>query len=225
MKWALGLLAVIIAGGVIAYKMAFPSYSYRYRLQISLSVDAKVYTGSGVIEVTWSCGPKLAGFAQCAPSLGGQAAVVDLGPRGVVVATLYTGENVSPVPDGAVDATWLCANAFGNRSTTEELPKLPHLNGRRGLAPNNLPRLVWFSNPADPKSARKVTIENIANVLDPTARFTEAFVEITRDPIVVDIANKLPWYPALLEAQKGKGILSEPGKFQLIYKMFVGENS
>jgi hypothetical protein len=224
MKWLAVLLAVVVAVYAV-YKLNFPTYSYRYRLEISLSVDEKVHTGSSVIEVTWGCGPKMAGLGQCASSLGGQATVVDLGSRGVVVATLYTGENVSPVPDGAVDATWLCANAFGNRSTTEELPKLPLLKGRRGLSPNNLPRLVWFSNPADPQSARKVTIENVANILDPTARFTEAFVEITRDPIVVDIAKKLPWYPALLEAQKGKGTLSKPGHFQLIYKMFVGENT
>lgn len=224
MKWPAAFLAVVVAVYAV-YKLNFPTYSYRYRLEMSLSVGEKVYTGSSVIEVRWSCGPKLAGLAQCSSSLGGQATVIDLGAGGVVVATLYTGDVVSPVPDGAVDATWLCANAFGNRSTTEDLPKLPHLKGRRGLTPKNLPRLVWFSNPADPQSARKVTVENVAGILDPTAQFTEAWVEITRDPIVVDIAKKLPWYPALLEAQKGKGISSKPGKFQLIYNMFVGEDT
>jgi hypothetical protein len=224
MKWLAALLAVVIAVYAV-YRLNFPSYSYRYRLEISLSLEERVYTGSSVIEVRWSCGPKVAGLGQCASGLGGQATVIDLGPRGVVVATLYTGENVFPVPDGAVDATWLCANAFGNRSTTDDLPKLPLLKGRRGLSEKNLPRLVWFSNSADPKSARKVTLQNVASIVDPTARFTEAFVEITSDPIVVDIARKLPWYPTLLEAQKGKGILSEPGKFQIIYKMFVGEGT
>jgi len=223
-KW-LALLLAAIGLVFVLYKVSFPTYSYRYRLQISLSIGGKIHTGSSVIEVKWGCGPLIpgAGLAPCAPSIGGQATVVDLGPRGVLVATLFTGENISPVPDGAVDAVWLCANAFGNRSTYEELPKLPGLAGRRALAPDNFPRLVWFSNPADPNSARKVTVGNVASILDPTARFTEASVEITSDPIVVDIAKKLPWYPALLEAQRGKGITSEPGKFQLIYRMFVGE--
>jgi hypothetical protein len=191
MKWLAALLALIVAVYAV-YNLNFPTYSYRYHLEISLTVEEKVYTGSSVIEVSWSCGPKVAGLAQCASSLGGQGTVIDLGPRGVVVATLYTGETVSPVPDGAVDATWLCANAFGNRSTTEDLPKLPLLKGRRGLSPNNLPRLVWFSNPADPQSARKVTVENVASIVDPTARFTKAFVEITRDPMVVDIVKNCP---------------------------------
>jgi hypothetical protein len=222
MKWLAILLGVVVAVYAV-YKLNFPTYSYRYRLQLAVELDGKVHTGSSVIEVRWDCGPHVAGLAQCSPSLGGQATVVNLGPRGVVVATLFSGENISPVPDGAVDAVWFCANAFGNQSTTAELPKLPGLVGRRPLAPNNFPRLVWFSNPTDPKSARKVTIGNVASILDPTARFIEAYVEITRDPMVVDIAKTLPWYPAMLEAQKG--IYSESGRFQLMYRMFVGENS
>src|ERR1700752_700564 len=136
MKWALGLPVVIIAVGVVAYKMAFPSYSYRYRLQISLSVDEKVYTGASVIEVTWNCGPEVTGLGRCISSLGGQAVVIDLGSRGAVVATLRSGEYVTPIPDGAVEAVWLCANAFGNPSTHKELPGLPSLTGRRALSPD-----------------------------------------------------------------------------------------
>jgi len=225
MKW-LGMLLALVVAAVVIFKSNFPTYSYRYRLQISLSIDEKVYTGSSVIEVTWECGPKITGLGQCAPSLGGQAAVIDLGSRGVVVATLRSGETISPTPDGAIDAVWLCGNAFGNHGINEELPALPRLKGRRDLSPSNLPRLVWFANPADMKSAQKITALNLASVLDPTARFTEGFVEITRDPIVVDIANKLPWFPELRRQQKeGRGILSRPGQFQLVYNMFVGENS
>lgn len=225
MRW-LGILFAIVLVGYTAFKPTFPSDSYRYRLQLSLSIDGKIYTGSSVIEVTWECGPRITGLGQCAPSLGGQAAVIDLGSRGIVVATLRTGESISPVPDGAVDAVWLCANAFGNHSTTKELPALRHLTGRRDLSPSNLPRLVWFANPADMKSAQKITVLNVASVLDPTARFTETFVEITKDPIVVDIAKKLPWYSELKRLQmEGRGPLSKTGQFQLVYNMFVGENS
>jgi hypothetical protein len=225
MKW-LGILLALIVAVVVIYKVNFPTYSYRYRLQVSLSVDDKVYTGSSVIDVVWECGPKITGLGRCAPSLGGQAALVDLGARGVVVATLRTGENISPIPDGAVDAVWLCANAFGIRSNNEDLPALPNLTGRRDLSPSNLPRLVWFSNPADMESARKITVQNVASIVDPAVRFNEAFVEITRDPVVIDIPQKLPWFSGLKRLQtNGNGILSKSGQFQLIYNMFVGENS
>lgn len=224
MRW-LGILLAVVVAVLVIYKANFPSYLYRYRLQISLSVDGQIYTGSSVIEVVWKCGPKIADSGRCGPTLDGQAAVIDLGSRGAVVATLRTGDTIFPIPDGAVDAAFLCANAFGSRSTLEELPSLPRLTGRRGLSPSNFPRLVWFSNPADMNSARKITVENVANVIDSTARFTEAFVEITSDPVVMNIATKLPWFPALKLAQKGKGVLSMPGQFQLVYNMFVGESS
>lgn len=223
MKW-LAVLLVVTGVLLILYKQSFPSYSYRYRLQISLSVDEKVYTGSSVIEVTWNCGPPITGLGRCLSSIGGQAAVVDLGSRGVVVATLRSGEHVLPIPEGAVEAVWLCANTFGNRSTHDELPELPKLTGRRALAPDNFPRLIWFSSPADAATARKVTAGNIASVIDPTARVTEAFVEITKAPIVVDITKYFPWLPALKE-QQGKKSHGSPAQFRLSYIMFVGENS
>jgi hypothetical protein len=155
---------------VIAYTSSHTNYSYRYRLGLAISIDGKIHAGSSVIEVKWECGPRVADSGRCGPSLGGQATLVDLGSRGVVVATLHTGENITPVPDGAVDAVWLCANAFGNHSTNEELPGLQRLQGRRDLSPSNFPRLVWFANPADVKSAQKITIENMAQALGPGAR-------------------------------------------------------
>jgi hypothetical protein len=222
MKW-LAIVIVIVGAAALAFNSNFPSYTYRYRLQIALSVDEKVHTGSSVIEVVWRCGPKVAGLGRCAPSLGGQAAVIDLGSRGVVVATLRSGETFTTT--GSIDAVWLCANAFGNQSTNEELPALPRLTGRRGLSPSNFPRLVWFSNPADPKSAKKITVEDVSNVFDPTARFTEAFVEITRDPVVVDIATRLPWFQSWSDNYGARGPIYFPNGFALSRYMFVGENS
>jgi hypothetical protein len=56
------------------------------------------------------------------PALGGQAVLVDLGSRGLVVATLYNGEDYGPAKDGVWGAIWIGARAFGNDSTNEELP-------------------------------------------------------------------------------------------------------
>lgn len=224
MKW-LAILGVIVAAAVVVYKANHPTYSYRYRLQIALSIDGKVHTGSSVIEVTWECGPKIADSGPCGPVLRGQAAVIDLGSHGMVVATLITGDSVSPTPEGAISAVFLGANAFGNRSTYEELPALPRLTGRRDLSPSNFPRLVWFSNPADPKSAKKITVEDVSNVLDPTARFTEAFVEITRNPVVVDIRQALPWLAALESKPAGSNIIYLPNKLGINRYLFIGDAS
>lgn len=229
MRWF--VIAIALAGAGVGYfywKNRSEVFAYRYRLHLAISIDDRVSTGSGVVEVVWQCGRSYGNnhdeLGPCYPSLGGQAALVDLGPRGVVVATLHTGENISPVPDGAISAVWLCGNAFGNGSTNnEELPALPKLSGRRNLVPSNFPRLVWFPRPDDPGTATKVTVQNIASIIDPTARITEAYVEITRDPIVIDIPSKLPWFAEL--RRPGKLLVSKSGQFQLVHNMFVGENS
>ena len=225
LKWFGVTLGILVAVAVIAFKSTFPSYPYRYRLHLTLELEGRAHTGSSVIQVNWECGPKYSGLGRCAARLAGEATVIDLGPRGALVATLRTGDTVIPIPDGAVDAVFLCANAFGNQSTDEELPVLSRLSGRRSLSPLNFPRLLWFPDAADSKSARRITLESISSTIDPTARVTEAFVEITRDPVVIDISSKLPWYPALEKAQKGKAVTSWPGQFQLVYNMFVGEDS
>ena len=231
MRWF--AIAIVFIGAVAAYlywRNRPEVFAYRYRLHLTISIDDKVATGSGIVEVVWQCGRSYGNnhdeLGPCYPSLGGQAALIDLGPRGVVVATLHTGENINPVPDGAISAVWLCGNAFGNKSTNDELPALPKLSGRRNLAPSNFPRLVWFPKPDDPDTATKVTVQNIARIIDPTARITEAYVEITSDPIVIDIPSRLPWFAELRRRQQdGKGIVSKSGQFQLVHNMFVGENS
>jgi hypothetical protein len=229
MRWFAIAVVLVGAGLTYLYWQIRPEvFAYRYRLHLAISIDENVSTGSSIVEVTWQCGRSYGNkhdeLGPCYPSLGGQAALVDLGPRGVV-ATLHTGENIEPVPDGAISAVWLCGNAFGNSSTNKELPALPQLVGRRNLIPSNFPRLVWFPKPADPGTALKVTVQNIAAIIDPTARITEAYVEITRDPVAIDIPDKLPWFSELRRRQTGKIFVSRAGQFLLVHNMFVGENS
>jgi hypothetical protein len=71
----------------------------------------------------------------------------------------------------------------------------------------------------------KITVEDVANVLDPAAHFTEAFVEITRDPIVVDIATRLPWFKAWSDDYRTLGPIYFPNGFALSRYMFVGDAS
>lgn len=141
----------------------------------------------------------------------------------MIIAALHNGEFTTPVTPGAVDAVFLCAKAFGKRSADDELPLLPKMTGRRDLTEANFPRLVWFPIPSDAGSAIKIATSDLPHVLDPTARISEAFVQITSEPVVIDIANKLPWYPRFEREQKSKGLLTQMGRFQLVYNMIVRE--
>jgi hypothetical protein len=227
MKWLATLGILIFVAFLVAYFSPFTNYPpYRYRLQLAVEIDGKIHTGSSIIEVRcgssdFSPGSDMSGSA-C--STGGQAVVVDLGPKGLLVATLFTGYTTSPVPDGAVEARFLCANAFGNGSSRKELPSLAHMHGRRNLSSTNFPRLLWFSNPTDIKSAQKITKDELSTIIDPSARLVEAFVEITQEPVKIDIDRKLVWFSALVEKQRN-GSISYPNQLNLNYSMFVGQDS
>ncbi len=217
-------IALLIGGAVVWWQVTYPSYSYRYRLTLAIEVDGKVHTGSSVIEVTWHGGPEFGDVGPYHPSIRGQAALVDLGSRGAVVAALVNGESYGPAADGALSAIWLASFAFGNKSTNKELPQLKHLTGKRHLSTDNMPRLIWFSDIADPKTAKKLQVSEIPELFGPSARLVDATVEIARDPIVIDIDKKLPWYKSMKGAPH-HGVLYSSNGFAIADTMFIGAAS
>jgi hypothetical protein len=63
------------------------------------------------------------------------------------------------------------------------------------LAADNMPLIIWFEIAADPSAARVVDPRALSDTLGPGSRLAVAYVEITNDPIVLDI-DKPPWYQA-----------------------------
>lgn len=224
MKRFLFVVLLVLFATAATYKFFYPTYSYRYRLTVNIEADGVIHSGSGVIEVVWYAHflPSLVSFS---PELGGQAALVDLDNRGVVVATLFNGEDYGPAKDGALGAIWLAALAFGNNSTLEELPALEKLRGKRDLAPDELPRFLWFSNPRDPMTARKILVQDFPTLLGPSARFTGASVEITNDPLVINIRDKLPWLKSLEQMPPSRNIIYLPNNFPIRRDLFIGAKS
>lgn len=224
MKWVAWVVLVI---GVVFlfFKLGYPDYTYRYRLELTLEVDGKPHTGSSVIEVRWIGGPALdrQGAYSASGHVYGQAPLIDLGHRGVLIASLIGGD--LSLPNHGFSARWLGAQAFGNDSSYLRLPQLPHLRGRRNLSSNNWPRLMWLPDPSDRTSAREIALDDIENVFGRGARFTSAFVEITNDPIVFDIDKKLPWYRAWADEYNRRLTVSPPpGQITLSPSMLIGDN-
>jgi hypothetical protein len=99
------------------------------------------------------------------------------------------------------------------------------LRGKRKLAFDNLPRFLWFTNPQDPTSATTLLVDDIPRLFGPSARFAGAFVEITSDPLVIDVRQELPWLKALEEKPAGKNIIYLPNKLGINRYMFIGDAS
>jgi hypothetical protein len=218
------IVATLIGGALALYKINYPTYTHRYRLTLAVEIAGQTHSGSSVIEVSWIGQPHIPGAGSFIPSVRGQATFVDLGKHGAIVAVLTApshGERGIIVWPEGVNAIFLAAQAFGNDSIYEALPQLPRLTGRRNLAPQNAPRLIWFSDPASPKTARRVKAVDLTRLLGSDAWLTSAHVEITDDPIVIDIDKKLPWLKSLKSSQK----IQIEYDFALFKTMFIGDGT
>ncbi len=213
------------AGALVAgYMYKYPNYTYRYRLTVNIEVDGKLRSGSGVIEVTWHGGPEFGDVGPYRPTMRGQAALVDLEDHGVVVATLTAEDWGWHSSNAGWGALWIVPRAFGDEKGGD-LPSLPKLRGKRELAFDNLPRFLWFSNPQDPTTAKVLLVNDIPSVFGPSARFAGASIEITSDPLVIDIRDTLPWLKALEQKPPGDNIIYLPNKLGINRYMFIGDAS
>jgi hypothetical protein len=76
-----------------------------------------------------------------------------------------------------------------------------------------------------PTTAKILLVRDISSIFGSTARFAGASVEITSDPLVIDIRQKLPWLKSLEEKPPGKNIIYLPNKLGINRYMFIGDAS
>ncbi|WP_407167340.1 hypothetical protein [Bradyrhizobium sp. ORS 111] len=223
MKRFLLVTLIVLVAAFATYKFFYPSYTYRYRLTVNIETDGKLHSGSSVVEVVWHAHvlPELVSFS---PELRGQAALVDLGEHGVVVATLTADDWGWHNSNAGWGALWLVPRAFGVRDSNEGLSKLVNLHGKRELALDNLPRLLWLSNPRDPTTAKTISIDDIPSDFGSSAKFAGASVEITSDPLVANIREALPWITSLEGKPAGNDRIY-PNKLSIGRYMFIGDAS
>lgn len=227
MKWLMRLL-LAVAILIAAYYWIYPDYSYRYRLTVEIESGGQTFSGSSVIEVTWHGQPDIPDAGSYRPTLGGQAVVVDLPNNAIVVATLINGEGYGPPyePFGPWGALWLVPRAFHIRTEVAALKDWSPTAGQRPLADDNLPLLLWLPNRDDPKSAQKIMPSAIPPQPPPTPRWIRASVEITQDPIAVDIGEKIPWIAALdKSAISERSSLYLPNGLVIHRYLFIGDAS
>ena len=200
---------------------SYPEQTYRYRLSITPEIDGQLRTASSVIEVTSTESPWGGGGA----TLRGQAPYLDLGDRGVLIFSLgndYDSNN-------ARAALWLGAKAFGNDSSIRNIYKLRSLTGRRDLRSDGIPLVIWFPKPSDLTERRVLFPHDFEAAFGSGARIASASVEITRDPVVIDIEEKLLLLQPLMTKPRGLVIgqsnWAEPSNVRRFHLLRNNENS
>jgi hypothetical protein len=219
MRWLkiFGVFAVLYIG----YKAVYPDYNYRYRLEVTALVEHEAYVGSSVIEVTWQGGPRIfeGGRYGARGLMNGRAPVVNLGDRGVIIASL------SDSRDYSRSALFICAKAFGNTSSDGELSKLRLLKGRRELTPDNWPQLLWFPTSASPSGVSELDRKNFPDLPSSIGGQLSLYCEPTDEPISHDIQKLLPWFQAWQETFRRQLIITaKPNELTLAPYMLIGDS-
>jgi hypothetical protein len=212
------IVAVIVGTLFVLYRSFYPAYTYRFRLVVEVQVGDQIRAGSSVIEVTVSKQPRvLPDFLDVIQSARGEAVYVDLGDRRNVVALLASGEFAEDIgyinglvpwhikPKEFVDVGWSA---------------LPRLRGSWELTGSNMPTIVTFSDPTDPKSIRVIKPNDFEEVFGPEIHWRGARVEMTDAPVSSGIVNRLPWLKGMA-SWLGDSTITKAGQFTLNRSYFI----
>lgn len=204
---------LLIGGGFIWYKLAYPAYTYRFRLSIAVEVGGETKVASSVIEVRVITQPLSPVVSPIRNEISGEAAFLDLGAKGNVVVLL--GCN----PGGTEDCVGtLVPNEFGIGGV-ENLARLETLRGSRELFGTHVPTLVTFRDLNDPKSGRVVPTDKFQQIFGPDVHFKRMWIEMTKDPVTRGIEQKMPML--ISHRDPMRSAYSEPTKFTAQYHLFT----
>lgn len=195
---ALGALvtAAAVGGIILTRDLFYVTDSYRYRLTLNFEVDGRPLVGSGVIQETIHQPPCMVIETNCSHiAVKGDALPVRF-PNGRIVFALieYNGVVTSRAfPHGPPGGS---LTAWAGKAFTVGEPWLP--------------QLITFSDLTDPYSIEFADYKNIAQVGGPNARFINATLQITDDPVTRSVDAYLPWVTSFhnkLDRYAGKGAL------------------
>ena len=195
---------LIIAALTVAYVIAFPSVTVRYRLTLEVETPEGLRSGAGVWQTTYSENLRLLGSnAQISIDVRGEAVIADLGPRGILFALLRAGDHPRSGPDYIVPMTFTVTTGGVG---PENFSAIGKLTGKRELPLEKLPLLVRFRDIADPLTVEKVEPENLAKSFGAGVRLRRVTIEIvpagiwplnawglSGAPITTGIEKQLPW--------------------------------
>lgn len=210
-------LCVVFIGGVSAYAInQHGTYSWRYKITVTVETPEGLKTGSAVREISNSVPIIRLPDVGNPGSIKGEAVVVDLGERGVVFSL------ISHESDNRFSATFpLPGRKGGQGSTTAEGIKY-HASLPVGtkkvvdpVYPPSYPKIVTFTDRNDPKSVTlvqewererktglyKLKTDRFAELFGEGVRLRDITLEITDEPVTWGHVDE--WLSWLSEVKVG----------------------
>lgn len=198
---AAGLASGLALGGCAG------DITFNYRLSVSVRVGDQTVIGSNVRRLRWDQGIKQLGFMDVSRwKTQGEATLIDLGARGLLIATLA--QKLFSAETGSWyvgSGTWTPVPAFA-RAFGPEPSRWPQRRTTPvALLPSELPLLVTFHDPANPRSVAEVAPDSLSKNFGAGVTLESIVVEITRDAATQDLRRRLPWISDLKARTLGGG--------------------
>ena len=192
--------------------------TYRYRMTVEVETPEGLKTGFSVIEVDtrFETNPESPSSSRVAHRVRGEAAMVDLGERGMLFALLRSEDKVDwasnimfiLAPRGRDDDGDAFLGRYANMlemtepielpATQAEInPSLAEMKGR--------PMLVTFGDIDDPTSVARVDPDDLAATFGEGVSLKRITVQITDDPVTTGIEERLGWFNQ--KAQSGGNLV------------------
>lgn len=207
-----------------AYLLVFPQYTHRFRVTINVDDNGKPKVGSGVVTVTYqNIDALLVNQRRWNVSARGPAPWVDLGPKGIIAAAIYsyTPANYEPLPYSAADLSFVAyygAKHHDPKISTANIKNISGAAGPRELRFDQMPEFIWIADVNDPDTAKLVPADKFAEIIGPGVRLSSVTVEITKDPADNSLYQKLPWLSSMEHDQYRRLVVSSiPFKLNATY--------
>jgi len=193
-----GMIFGVLALIVLIYEAGY-THRYRYRLTVEVEVDGQIKSGSRVIEVISRPDLVPGRPLRYMTTFRGEAVYVDLGQRGNLFALLSApdGFGAAFLPDKVFFRYPVSASPEEQKSRFAEFKRLAQRRTLRELQISQLPILVTFKDPNDPKSVTEVFPNDFAATFGPRVRLKRATLEMTDEPVATGIENILPWVSSM----------------------------
>jgi len=229
------IFLLIIIAIPLYYKLAYPDYTYRYRMTVEIDTPEGTKSGSSVIEVhteQWPEGLRnLFGGKTAHSTVKGEAVFVDLGSGKNVVALLTHGRYSEFHGARKLAPRTFITNKIDTYDSAEKAGMLVKMTGeKQELTGNLIPTIVTFDDTKEPESLSVVYAADVNWDNEPNTtifdnmeakfgsgyKFRAANIQLTGDPLEDKLDTYLPWVNNFQECKKAwRKIGHAPGKRQI----------
>lgn len=216
--WWVGMPLLLIAVWYVFWPA--PSWSWGYRITVTLLVDGRDVSGSTVIRTRTKFMPQWlwsqSGETSCHAS--GGAIFIDIGEGNNVIYTLGQGKNnITSAPCALAQNTLDIrpVYSYGKDHRHILIDYLNAASSARGgafVTEDNVWKMVTFRDVNNPDSLERVDFNNMSAVFGRDVKLKSVYLEMTADPPDFSIFQHLQWLKSIDFGHWEQRIVIRPGQ-------------